>query len=102
MRILQSGTRIPEEEVRLPEATNFFEASTVYFGKKPAVSFVCDSRAEAELVSAIANAGLHGEVVIPNSESACMKLAYKLESRINEGFAELEELAQQCAGTDKA
>lgn len=93
--------RIPEGEVRLPEATNFFEASTVYFGKKPAVSLVCDSRAEAELVSAIARAGLHGEVVIPNSESACMKLAHQLESRINEGFATLEELAQQYAGTEK-
>jgi hypothetical protein len=41
------------------------------------------------------------ELVIPNSESACMKLTYQLESRMNEGFAKLEELAQQYAGTDK-
>jgi hypothetical protein len=93
--------RIPEGEVRLPEATNFFEANTVYFGKKPAVSLVCDSRAAAELVSAIARAGLHIELNIPNNESACTKLAHQLESRMNEGFAKLEELAQRYAGTDK-
>jgi hypothetical protein len=92
---------IPDGELRLPEATNFFEANTMYFGKKPAVSIVCDSRAEAELVCAIARAGLHIEVVIPNSESACRKLSHQLESRMNEGVAKLEELAQQYAGTDK-
>lgn len=98
---LGKRVRIPEGEVRLPEATNFFEASTVYFGKKPAVSLVCDSRAEAELISAIARAGLHGELGIPTSESACMKLAHQLENRMNEGFAKLDDLAQQYAGTHK-
>ena len=29
----------------VPAAENFFEATTVYFGKRPAVSHVCSSRA---------------------------------------------------------
>ncbi len=92
---------IPDGEVRLPDATNFFEANTIYFGKKPAVSLVCDSRAEAELISAIAAVGLRRRLAIPDSESACSKLSHQLESRMTEGFAKLEELAQQYAGTDK-
>lgn len=93
--------RIPEGEVRLPEATNFFEANTIYFGKKPAVSLVCDSRAEAELVSAIARAGLRRRIAIPNTEASCLVLARQLETRLEQGFEKLEELAQQYAGTDK-
>ena len=48
---------IPEGDVRLPAAENMFESTTIYFGKNPAVSLVCDSRAEAELLAAIARDG---------------------------------------------
>ena len=65
------------------------------------MSIVCESRPEAKLVSAIARAGLHVKLLIPNSESSCMQLTHQLGSRMNEGFAKLEELAQQYAGTDK-
>ena len=41
-----------------------FEATTLYFGKNPAVSMVCDSRAEAELLAAIAETGYRGPISI--------------------------------------
>jgi hypothetical protein len=61
---------IPEGEVRLPAAENMFEATTIYFGKNPAVSLVCDSRAEAELLAAIAREGVSGPISIPTTEEA--------------------------------
>jgi len=42
---------IPEGEVRLPAAENMFESTTIYFGKNPAVSLVCNSRAEKADIS---------------------------------------------------
>ncbi|MBI3653752.1 MAG: hypothetical protein HY231_22190 [Acidobacteria bacterium] len=93
--------RLPDGEARLPDATNFFEATTVYFGKKPAVSLVCDSRAEAELVFAITQTGLHGDISVPTNEKECSKVVQALETRLAEGKTKLEELAQQRAGSDK-
>jgi len=92
---------VPDGEVRLPEPENFFEATTVYFGKKPAVSHVCASRAEAELLFAIASAGLRGPVSLPTTGEECSKLAQSLEARLTEGRKKLEHLAEQRAGTDK-
>ncbi|MCA1850590.1 MAG: hypothetical protein LC672_05985, partial [Acidobacteria bacterium] len=92
---------IPDGEVRLPEAHNFLDAATIYFGKQPPVVHVCDSRAEAELLAAIASAGLRGPVSIPATESGCVQLARSLEARIAQGKVNLEELAKQYAGSEK-
>ncbi len=92
---------VPDGEARLPDAENFFEATTIYFGKKPAVSFVCESRAEAELVYAIATAGLRGPVLLPTTEKECNQLSKLLAARLTEGRKKLEQLADQRAGTDK-
>lgn len=92
---------LPEGEARLPEATNFFEATTIYFGSKPAVSLICDSRAEAELAFAIAQAGLRGEVLIPATEKECELVARSLEARLVAGASRLEELGEQRAGSDR-
>jgi len=92
---------LPEGEVRLPAAENFFEATTVYFGKKPALSHVCASRAETELVYAIAHEGLRGPVSLPATEKACRELGRLLERRITTARSKFEELAQQRAGSDK-
>ena len=92
---------LPDGDVRLPDSAHFFEANTVYFGKKPVVSLICESRAEAELVAALASAGLHGEIDIPKTEKECMSLVHQLESRIETGMQKIEELAGQYAGTDK-
>ena len=92
---------VPEGEVRLPEAGNFFEAATVYFGKKPAISHVCESRAEAELLAAVASTGVHGSVVLPSSETECESLLSALNRRLEEGQARIEQLAAERAGTEK-
>jgi|SRR5437588_7980975 len=92
---------IPDGEVRLPDAINFFEATTIYFGKKPAVSHVCASRDEAELIASIAQAGLRGPVSIPTIEKECRQVSNSLEKRIADAEARLDELAQQYTGTDK-
>lgn len=93
---------LPDGDVRLPEAGNFFDATTVYFGKKPPVSHVCASRAEAELVAAIALTGLRGPVSIPFDERESAKVLAEFEGRLADASKRFEELAQQYAGSDKA
>lgn len=92
---------LPEGEVRLPAAENFFEATTVYFGKKPAASHVCSSRAEAELIYAIAHAGLRGPVSVPAAEGECRFLVQSLAARLCAARERFEELARERAGSDK-
>lgn len=91
----------PEGAVRLPVAGNFFEATTIYFGQKPAASYVCASRAEAELVYAITMQGLRGPVSIPTTENDCVRLAAALENRLADARSRFEELAAARAGTDE-
>lgn len=92
---------LPDGEVRLSSAGNFFDANTVYFGKKPAVSYVCSSRAEAELVAAIAREELRGPVSLPATEKECLELGELLRDRLREANARFEEMADQIAGTDR-
>ena len=92
---------LPDSEVRLPDATNFFEATTVCFGRKPVVSYVCGSRDEAELIAAVAQVGLRGPVSIPISEKECRQAHAALDKRLTEAKTKLEKLAQQYSGTDK-
>ena len=81
---------LPDGDVRLPAPTNFFEASTLFFGKKPAISHVCASRAEAELLFSIANAGLRGPISLPDTEAECEQLNRLLETRLTEGKSRLQ------------
>jgi len=92
---------LPEGEVRLPAAENWFEATTIYFGKKPAISHVCASRAEAELLAAIAREGLRGPVSVPATENKCHALSRDLEKRLTIARAKFEEMAQERAGSEK-
>jgi hypothetical protein len=92
---------LPEGEVRLPRAENWFEATTIYFGKNPAVSLVCASRAEAELLAAIAQEGLRGPISIPTTEEGCRILYQSLQNRLSTARAKFEELARERAGSDK-
>jgi hypothetical protein len=92
---------LPDGDVRLPDSGHFFEANTVYFGKAPVVSLICESRAEAELVAAIARAGLRGEITVPITEKESLSLTRQLESRLEIGMKKIGDLANQYAGTDK-
>jgi hypothetical protein len=92
---------IPEGEVRLPRPENMFEATTIYFGKNPAVSLVCDSRAEAELLAAIAQEGVRGPISVPTTEEGCRIVYQRLQDRLARGRARIEELARERAGSDR-
>jgi hypothetical protein len=92
---------IPEGPVRLPEAEHFFESTTVYFGKAPAISRICQSRAEAELIAAIGGVGVHGAVVLPVSERDFAAVLKALQRRLAEGKSEMERVAGEHAGSEK-
>ena len=92
---------IPEGDIRLPAAEHMFEATTIYFGKNPAVSIVCDSRAEAELLAAIAEAGYRGPISIPTTEGGCRILHQKLLDRLARARAQFEQLARERAGSER-
>ena len=92
---------LPDGDVRLPAAGDFFDATTVYFGKKPPKSHVCASRAEAELITAIANEGLRGPVALPATEAESRRLDHALRARLSDARAKFEELARERAGTEK-
>jgi hypothetical protein len=92
---------LPEGQPELPDASNFFEATTVYFGKKGKEHLVCDSRAEAELLFAVAQTGLRGQILLPKDEKECQRALLALNSRLEKGQARLAELAEARAGTDK-
>ena len=78
-----------------------FESTTIYFGKNPAVSLVCDSRAEAELLVAIAETGYRGPISIPTTEEGCRNLHRKLLDRLARARAKFEELARERAGSER-
>ncbi|MDP3000574.1 MAG: N-6 DNA methylase [Bryobacterales bacterium] len=92
---------IPEGRPRLPEPENMFEATTIYFGSKPAVAHVCDTRPEAELLFAIAETGFHGPVRVPYSEIDCQALLSRLRERLAAGRRLIEEAASSRAGSDR-
>ena len=92
---------IPEGDVRLPAAEHMFEATTIYFGKNPPEILVCDSRAEAELLVAIAEAGYRGPISIPTTEERCRILHQKLLDRLARARAQFEQLARERAGSER-
>jgi hypothetical protein len=95
------AVQIPDGPVRLPDSGHFFEANTVFFGSKPAVSVDCSSRGQAELVHAIATSGLRGVVPVPVEPDACRELAMELSVRLSTIKERLGALAESRAGSDK-
>jgi hypothetical protein len=96
----QKKVELPEGDIRLPAAENMFEATTIYFGKKPAVALVCESRAEAELLVAIAETGYRGPISIPVTEEGCRNLLLRLQEHLTRARARFEELARERAGSE--
>lgn len=92
---------IPEGEVRLPAAEHMFESTTIFFGKNPAEIMVCDSRAEAELLVEIAEAGYRGPISIPTTEEGCRNLHKRLIERLTRARAQFEQLARERAGSER-
>lgn len=92
---------LPDGDVRLPAVENFFEANTLFFGKKPGRAHECASRVEAELLYQISREGLRGPVSIPSGEAQARKLLAELEHRLVEGRRRMIALAEERAGTEK-
>lgn len=65
------------------------------------MTLVCASRAEAELLFAVAQTGLRGTILLPTSEKECQRALQALNSRLEKGQVRLAELAEARAGTDK-
>jgi hypothetical protein len=99
--VIPKITNLPDGEIRLPAPENFFEATTLFFGKKPGQAYECSSRAEAELLYRIAHEGLRGSFSIPSEEAQCRKLLADLEYRLEEGRRKISILAEERAGTEK-
>jgi len=78
-----------------------FESTTLFFGNNPAESLVCSSRAEAELLAAIARTGLRGSVPVPDTEEKCRELLPKFEAHLTRARKRFAELAAERAGTEK-
>jgi hypothetical protein len=93
--------QIPDGPARLPDESHFFEANTVFFGSKPAVSVACDNREQAELVYAVATAGLRGPVLLPIAPEACREVAGELSIRLSRTRDRLQTLAESRAGSEK-
>jgi len=98
------GTRvvdIPEGRVRIAAEHDMFEANTVFFGSKPPIAHECSSRTEAELLYAIADAGIRGPVSIPDREPDCRRLLRLLSDRLATGDKLIDELAEARAGDER-
>jgi hypothetical protein len=100
-RVRSKTVFIPDGTVRLPDEGHFFEASTVFFGSKPAVSVNCDSREQAELLSAVANAGIRGDALIPPQPDDCREVQADLRRRLLKTREKVTTLAESRAGSDK-
>jgi hypothetical protein len=80
-----------------------FDPNTVYFGKlgagyKHAAHTDCVSRAQAELVVRLANAGISGLVNLPADEAECRTLHRAVDDRLNTALKRFDELASSRTG----
>jgi hypothetical protein len=92
---------LPDGRARLPAENDMFEPNVVFFGSKPAFSHECGSRAEAELLFTVAEAGLRGPVSLPDTEAGCRRVLQNIRERLTQGNRLMEEMAESRAGTDK-
>lgn len=92
---------LPEGDVRLPDASNMFENSTLFIGRPSPVAISCESRPEAELLEKIATAGLRGEVTIPAHQTESKVFLDKLESRFAQAELAIDNLARHYASDEK-
>ena len=76
--------------MRLPAENDMFEPNTVFFGSKPALSHECGSRTEAELLYAVAEAGLRGPISLPKTEAGCRQVLHNLRERLTHGSRIME------------
>jgi methylase of polypeptide subunit release factors len=92
---------IPEGRVRIAAEHDMFDPNAVFFGSKPLVAHECSNRPEAELLYAVAEAGLRGPVPIPDKEIDCRRVLSRLTDRLAGGGRLMNEMAETRAGDEK-
>ena len=96
---------IPEGTASLPDASDFLDASTVFFrqsisGKSASNRLPLPSRSHAEMVFALSQAGLHGDVRLPEGAGAARVLKQRLDARLA-GIAEKADHLAQSRTSDE-
>jgi methylase of polypeptide subunit release factors len=90
---------IPEGEARLPDASDFLEASTVFFrlpgaDKSPFKPLQLQSRPHAELVHFASQHGIHGNFALPKTQNAARELFTNATARFKKLTGKADELAR--------
>jgi hypothetical protein len=90
---------IPEGDARLPDSSDFLDASTVFFrapgaDKSAFKPLQLPSRPHAELVYFAWRQKIHGELALPKSENAARDLLDSATARLKAITAKAEELAR--------
>jgi hypothetical protein len=92
---------IPEERPAAVSQDMLFSPNTVYFGKGRKNYIDCPSRGQAELVARLANLEISGEVKLPFSLSASLKLLERLERRISRVRERFQSLVESRTGDER-
>jgi hypothetical protein len=90
---------IPEGDARLPDASDFLDASTVFFrapgtAKSAFIPLQLPSRRHAELVHFAWRQKVHGNVALPKTEDAARDLLDSAMARSNALTAKADDLAR--------
>jgi methylase of polypeptide subunit release factors len=90
---------IPEGDARLPDASDFLDANTVFFrapggDKTGFTTLKLPSRAHAELVFFASQQRIHGNVALPKTENAARELFASASARLNALTSKANELAR--------
>jgi hypothetical protein len=97
---------IPEGEAHLPDASDFWNANTVFFRSPGADKSAFEplplrSRLHAELVNFAAQQGIHGEVALPKTANAARELLAAAMERLTKLTAKADELARSRASDER-
>ena len=84
---------IPSERPVHLDRGSMFDKETVYFGKARREYMVCQSCGEAELIARMADLGVSGEVSVPKTDRAALKLLNTLNVRHEKAVTRFRELA---------
>ncbi|MHB1422882.1 MAG: Eco57I restriction-modification methylase domain-containing protein [Gemmataceae bacterium] len=96
-----STANIPEERSAVLMDNPLFGDNAVYFGKGRKSHMAYQSRGQAELIAAVATLGVIGNVKIPETHSACVKMMKQVNERMGRVRKRFLELAQSRTGDER-
>jgi hypothetical protein len=87
---------------RLLDERSMFDREVVFFGdQRGAQRVVCSSRAQAELVTRLAELGFRGQINICDEEASCRQELGKLEAQLRAAEREFETIASERVADEK-